>query len=118
MPPSPAAGADPAVIQSPTQTHRFFDRQTVTLLTVNAIVMAADVVSTRRALQVPGTYEGNPLMRSQTTSIALKAASVGAGLGVAYMLHKSGHHKAERLVPALFGIPSAIAAAHNAGIHP
>jgi hypothetical protein len=111
-------GADPAVIQRPLQTHRFFDRQNITVLTVHAIVMTADVVSTRRALQVPGTYEGNPLMRSQTTSIALKAASVGAGLGVAYMLHKSGHHKAERMVPALFGIPSAVAAVHNAGIRP
>ncbi len=118
VPWSAMAGADPAVIEPPTQVHRFLDRQNVTLDTLHAFVLAADIATTRRALQVPGAYEANPLMKSQGVSIALKAASFGAGLGVAYMLHKSGHHKAERLVPTLFGIPSAVAAAHNAGIHP
>jgi hypothetical protein len=118
IPLSAMAGADPAVIQPPAQVHRFLDRQNVAVYTLNAIVMGADIATTRRALQVPGAYEVNPLMKSPGASIALKAASFGAGLGVAYMLHKSGHHKAERIVPALFGLPSAVAAAHNAGIHP
>ena len=118
VPLSAMAGADPAVIQPPAQVHRFLDRQNVTLYTLHAIVLAADIATTRRALQVPGAYEANPLMKSQEASIALKAASFSAGLGVAYMLHKGGHHKAERIVPALFGIPSAVAAVHNAGIHP
>jgi len=117
VPWSAMAGADPAVIEPPAQVHRFLDRQNITLDTLHAFVLAADIATTRRALQVPGAYEANPLMRSQGASIALKAASFGAGLSVAYMLHKSGHHKAERLVPTLFGIPSAVAAVHNAGIH-
>ena len=118
VPWSAMAGADPAVIEPPAQVHRFLDRQNITLDTLHAFVLAADIATTRRALQVPGAYEANPLMKSQVASIALKAASFGAGLSVAYMLHKSGHHKAERLVPTLFGIPSAVAAVHNAGIHP
>ena len=56
-------------------------------------------------------------MRNQGVAIAMKTATVGAGIGIAYMLHKSGHHKAERLVPLFMGVPSAIAATHNAGIH-
>ncbi|HXW16123.1 MAG TPA: hypothetical protein VEN79_16565 [Terriglobia bacterium] len=115
--PSAMAGADPAVIQPPAQVHRFLDRRNVALCTLDALVMVADMATTRRALQVPGVYEANPLMKSQGGAIALKAASFGVELGVAYMLHKSGHHKAERIVPTLFGLPSAVAAAHNSGIH-
>jgi hypothetical protein len=33
------------------------------------------------------------------------------------MMHKTGHHKAERLIPLMFGVPSGIAAIHNFGIH-
>ena len=118
IPSSTVAGADPAVIEPPAQVHRFLDRENVAVYTLNAIAMSADIVTTRRALQVPGAYEANPLMKSQGAAIALKAASFGAALSVAYMLHKSGHHKAERIVPTLFGIPSVAAAMHNAGIHP
>ena len=118
IPWSAMAGADPAVIEPPAQVHRFLDRENVIVYTLDAISMSADIVTTRRALQVPGAYEANPLMKSQGAAIALKAASFGAALSVAYMLHKSGHHKAERIVPPLFGIPSVAAAMHNAGIHP
>jgi hypothetical protein len=97
--------------------HRFLDGQNVALHTLSSIIMAADIATTRQALQVPGTSEANPLMKSQGGMIALKMASVGAGLGIAYMMHKSGHHKAERLIPLFLCVPSGIAAAHNAGIH-
>jgi hypothetical protein len=109
--------ADPAVIQPPAPVHKFLDARNVAVFSLNAAVMVADIVTTRRALQVPGAYEANPLMKSQGATIALKSVSVCAGMATAYMLHKSGHHKAERFIPALFGIPSAIAAVHNAGIH-
>jgi len=33
------------------------------------------------------------------------------------MMHRSGHHRAERAIPIIFGLPSGIAAAHNFGIH-
>ena len=114
----PMAGADPAVVQPPSSPrHRFFDAENITLLSINAAIMAADIATTRRALQTPGAYEANPLMRNQGMAIAMKAMSVGAGMGVAYVLHKSGHHRAERLIPIFVGVPSAIAAAHNATIH-
>ncbi len=117
--PTALMGADPAVIQPPPRTaHHFLDAQNIGLLSLNALMMAADLATTRRALQVPGTYEANPLMKSQGTAIALKAGTIGMGVGIAYMLHKSGHHKAERIIPLFMGVPSAIAAAHNAGIHP
>jgi hypothetical protein len=111
------AGADPAVVRAPAPVHHFLDAKNIALFSVNAIVMGADIATTERALAVPGAREANPLMRSQAAIIPLKVASVGAGLGLAYMLHRSGHHKAERIIPLFLAAPSALAAVHNAGIH-
>jgi hypothetical protein len=105
------------VVESPAPVHRFLDAKNIALQSLNALIMAADLASTRRALQVPGTRELNPLSRSEGAQISLKVAGVGAGLGIAYMMHRTGHHKAERIVPLILGVPSAVAAAHNAGIH-
>ena len=117
--PAALMAADPAVIQSPpTTAHHFFDARNISIFSINAMVMAADIATTRRALQVPGAHEANPLMRNQGAALSMKAATLCAGMGIAYMLHKSGHHKAERIFPLFMGVPSAIAAVHNAGIHP
>jgi hypothetical protein len=84
---------------------------------VSVIMMAADLATTKRDLEAPGTREFNPLTQSPAARFSLKFAGFGAGLGISYILHRSGHHKAERIVPLLFGIPSGVAAAHNVGIH-
>ncbi len=117
IPWSATAGANPMLVESPAPVHHFLDAKNLGLQSLNALIMAADLASTRRALQVPGTRELNPLSRSQGTTIALKIAGAGAGLGIAYMMHRTGHHKAERIIPLILGVPSALAAAHNAGIH-
>jgi hypothetical protein len=98
-------------------THKFWDARNISLFSLNAMIMAVDIATTRRALEVPGARKANPLMGNPGVAIAMKAATVGGGIGIAYMLHKSGHHRAERFVPAFMGIPSAVAAAHNFGIH-
>lgn len=111
------AAADPAVIQSPPPVHRFLDSKNIGLQALNVAIMAADLATTRRALQLPGTHEANPLMQSPGAMVSVKLAAVGAGLGISYLMHRSGHHRAERFVPIIFGIPSGVAAIHNAGIH-
>jgi len=118
IPSSALAGANPMVVENPPPVHRFLDAKNFGFQSLNALIMAADLASTQRALQVPGTREMNPLSRSQGAMIALKVAGAGAGLGIAYMMHRTGHHKAERVIPLILGVPSALAAAHNAGIHP
>jgi hypothetical protein len=105
------------IVENPVPVHRFLDAKNLALLGASVLCMAADVASTQKALQVPGTREMNPLAQSQGALISLKVAGVGSGLVIAYMMHRTGHHKAERVIPLLFGAPSAIAAAHNAGIH-
>lgn len=117
IPSSATAGANSMVVESPVLVHRFLDAKNISLQAFDVLIMAADVASTNRALQVPGTREMNPLSRSQGALISLKVAGVGAGIGIAYLMHQSGHHKAERMIPLIFGVPSALAAAHNAGIH-
>ncbi len=114
---SAAAGANPMMVEQPAPAHRFLDARNIALQSINAIMLGADVVSTKRALQAPGAREANPLAQSQAALLTLKFAGVGAGWGIAYAMHKSGHHRAERLIPLIFGAPSAIASIHNNGIH-
>jgi len=117
LPRPTVAGGDPAVVRSPTPVHRFLDAPNVVLQAVNITLLAADIASTNRALRVPGTREANPLAQSSAALVALKVAAVTGGIGIAYLLHQSGHHKAERVVPVLLSLPSGFAAIHNAGIH-
>jgi hypothetical protein len=105
------------LVEPSAPTHRFLDAQNISLQSISIILMAVDVASTHRALQVPGAHESNPLAQSQGALISLKVAGAAAGLGIAYMMHKSGHHKAEKLIPVIFGVPSGLAAVHNFGIH-
>jgi glucokinase len=105
------------IIERPAPVHKFLDAKNLTLLSVNAAMMVADFASTKRALQVPGAREANPLMQSPGAAISLKIVGVGAGLGFAYLMHRAGHHQAERLMPLFVGVPSTAAAWHNAGIH-
>jgi hypothetical protein len=105
------------IVEPSAPTHHFFDAKNLCLQSISIIALAADVASTHQALKVPGTRELNPLSRSQGTLISLKIAGAGAGIGIAYIMHRSGHYKAERMVPVIFGVPSALAATHNYGIH-
>lgn len=96
--------------------HKFFNRQNIALLGVSALVMTTDIATTRRALQVPGSREMTPLAQSPAALDTLKIVGFGAGLGISYLMHRTGHYKAERFALMLVAAPSAIAAVHNAGI--
>jgi len=110
-------GANPMLVEPTAPAHHFFDAKNICLYSISIIAMAADVTSTHKALKVPGTREANPLAKSQGALISLKIAGTGAGLGIAYVMHRSGHYKAERVIPMIFGVPSGLAALHNSGIH-
>lgn len=111
------AAGSPVIVQSPAQPSKFFTRTRIFTLSVGAAMMAADIITTHQALQVPGAREANPLGQSEGARYALKFAGFGAGVGISYALHRTGHYKAARWVPMIIGIPSFAAAIHNSGIH-
>jgi hypothetical protein len=64
-------------------------------------LIAADAITTQRGLN-HGFREANPIMRpfvtrGATGEAAGSALGFGAGLGVVYLLHRTHHHKAERI---------------------
>jgi len=64
-------------------------------------LVAADAITTQRGLN-EGLREVNPVMRPFVTrgaagEAAGSALGFGAGVGVAYVLHRSHHYKAERI---------------------
>lgn len=90
-------------VEFPTQ-HRFWDKENLALFTANAAASAADFYVTRSNLQSGGT-ELNPVVRifgRSTAGLAVNFAGETAGVvGVSYFLHKSGHHRLERIASAV-----------------
>ena len=98
-------------------THKFFDTQNVFAFGLGGLMMVMDIASTRRALQIPGAHEANPLMGNSGVAVALKAGLFGGSMAITYALHRSGHHRMERVLPFIAGAPSLAASIHNFGIH-
>jgi hypothetical protein len=80
--------------------HRFWDRENSFLFATNAALSAADFVVTRDNLR-GGGRELNPvtgLFSGSTAGLAANFTGETAGvIGLSYVLHKTGHHRLERL---------------------
>lgn len=79
--------------------------------------LAADAVTTQIGLS-HGMSEANPLARPLVTRGALGQAaasglSLGAALGLSYLLHRTEHHKAERITARLLIAGEGAVVAHN-----
>jgi hypothetical protein len=81
--------------------HRFWTLENKVQVSVFAGLVAADSITTQRGLS-QGLREGNPIARpfvkmgapGQAVGAAL---GFGAGMGTVYVLHRTQHHKAERI---------------------
>ena len=84
------------------ETHRFWDHGNVALFAGVVATNAADFAVTYSNLQ-NGGRELNPVVRvfgRSAPGLALNFGGQTASImGVSYFLHKTGHHKLERLVP-------------------
>jgi len=93
----------PVVTPHATPPHRFFGAKNVIAASAFAAGLTGDAWSTQRALEYPGTREGNPLARPFVSSRAGEAVysggSLGLMLGGMYLAHRTNHHKLERVVP-------------------
>lgn len=98
--------------QKPHPQHRFWDNKNRALFGAVAGLSAGDFVITRSNLQAGGR-EYNPVTRvfgSGTPGLAVNfALETGSVIGASYLLHRTGHHKLERIA-ALLNIGGSAAA--------
>ena len=93
-----------ALPKAPSQ-HPFWTVENKVSFSLLAGLVAADAITTQRGLS-EGFREVNPVMRPFVTrgaagEAAGSALGFGAGVGVAYLLHRSHHYKAERIATRL-----------------
>ncbi len=107
--------ADSFLPQAPSQ-HKFFDGKNRLLFATVAIFSAGDFAVTHMNL-ANGGRELNPMVRpftGSTTALAANFAGQTAGVvAISYLLHKSGHHRLERIAPAVNIASSAFAVAYG-----
>jgi hypothetical protein len=91
-------------VESKPLAHHFFDRGNNLRFAALAGLVAADGFTTQVALTGGGNFrEMNPIARPFVKNgvagqVAASSIGLGATTGTAYLLHKTGHHKLERLV--------------------
>jgi hypothetical protein len=104
-PNSPGASVEPTSNAFATSSHigeehKFWDRENRILFAASGALSAADFAVTRANLQ-SGGRDLNPVVRffgPSTAGLAVNFAGETAGvIGVCYLLHKTGHHKLERV---------------------
>src|SRR5271165_4331867 len=95
---------------------RFWDNQNRALFMTVAVLSAADFAVTRANLQ-NGGKELDPVTRffsGSTAGLAVNFAGETAGIiGISYYLHRTGHHRLERILPMLNIGASSFAVAYD-----
>ena len=98
--------------------HHFWSLETKINTGILAGLVAADALTTQRGLE-RGYREANPIMRpfvtrGTTGQATGSALGFGAAIGTVYLLHKTNHHKAERIALRLMvGVQSAVVASNS-----
>ena len=99
-------------------SHQFLDTRAKVLFTIGGGLVIADAMTTQHIIQAHGAEELNPLARPMVTrgwkgQIAASALGYGSALGLAYVFHRTGHHRMERLVPMVLVGAETAAVANN-----
>src|SRR5581483_1711700 len=101
---APVQSANLLTVKTQVPAHRFFERSNNIRFAALAGLVAADGFTTQAALTGSGHFrEMNPIARlivnhGMAGQVAASALGLSASTGTAYLLHKTGHHKLERLV--------------------
>jgi len=104
----PAANAielTSASVPDAPSAHKFWTLENKINFSVFAAELTADAITTQQGLN-RGMREANPLARPFVThgaggQAAASAIGMGMVLGTAYLLHRTGHYKAERIAVRL-----------------
>jgi hypothetical protein len=112
---APIVSSESYLPEAPSQ-HSFLDGKNRFLFATVAMFSGADFAVTHMNL-ANGGRELNPMVRpftGSTGALAMNFVGQTAGIvGVSYLLHKSGHHKLERMVPVANIASSAFAVAYG-----
>lgn len=92
--------------------HPFWDRQQVTAQSLQAAFHVADAVQTCYHLH-EGWVERTSPFQSCSGNVAWMAGATGTSVGISYLLHRTGHHKLERLTPYMFATSSTVAIGYS-----
>ena len=97
-----AAPAGVAAIsrEVPATSHPFWDRKNAWLFSGVAVFRALDYTSTRN-MRDRGRQEillSNWVVDNRPLFIGIEAAATGLSLGLSYLMHRTNHHKVERLI--------------------
>jgi hypothetical protein len=98
-------------------TAKFWSLENKVNFSIFSAELLADAITTQRGLN-QGMREANPLARPFVTHGAAgqagaSALSLAAGMGAAYLLHRTHHHKAERIAVRLMITGEGAVVAHN-----
>ena len=96
--PKPAAPKPKPLEVRSVQAHSFYDRYAKIELVPSVGLTLADNVQTCRKLARPGGHEDGLPTQSCAGVTLILAGEIATQEFLAYALHRSGHHKAERLV--------------------
>ena|SRR5437868_11584164 len=97
--PLPAPVAAVAATHAP-QAHAFWDHKNAWLFSGVAVFRTLDYTSTRN-MRDRGRQEillTNWVVDNRPLFIGIEAAATGLSIGLSYVMHRTGHHKVERLV--------------------
>jgi hypothetical protein len=108
--------ASPQLPDSPS-AQKFWTLENKIDFSIFSAELAADAITTQLGLS-RGLTEANPLARPLVTRGALGQAaasglSLGAGIGVTYLLHRTHHHRAERIAACLMIAGEGAVVSHN-----
>jgi hypothetical protein len=101
--------------QLPKTTHRFLDETNLMLFAGVAAVRALDYTSTRH-FRIQGNKEvllTNGIVDNKPLFAGIEVAGTALSVGVAYWLHRTGHHKLERWVSIVHVGAGAFGDIHN-----
>jgi hypothetical protein len=109
-----------AVLPDAPSAHKFWNLSNTVIFAIFSAEQAADAITTQRGLN-HGMREDNPLARPFVAKGAAgqsagSALSLAAGLGTTYLLHRTNHHKAERVVVRLLVIGEGVVVARNIAV--
>jgi hypothetical protein len=83
---------------APAPEHRFWDRENILLFSGIAVFRGLDYSSTRNFMARGRTEQLIPddVVNDSAGFASLEAAATATSVGIAYIFHRTGHHKMER----------------------